>query len=111
MTMWVTREHPKIDRIACPRLIRRFVEPGREGRASGEVYAVSVPRDEAIREHGAEVPPAMGVGTVINLQAAGNGRGAITGDFVFTADEVVPVQRALVENSIEVTAIHTHMLH
>ena len=84
---------------------------GREGRASGEVYAVSVPRAEAIREHGAEVPPAMGVGTAINLQAAGNGKGAITGDFVLTADEVVPVQRALVENGIEVTAIHTHMLH
>jgi rhodanese-related sulfurtransferase len=24
---WVTREHPKIDRIACPRLIRRFINP------------------------------------------------------------------------------------
>jgi hypothetical protein len=27
---WVTREHPKIDRIACPWLIRRFIEPGAE---------------------------------------------------------------------------------
>jgi hypothetical protein len=26
MTKWVTRERPKIDRIACPWLIRRFVE-------------------------------------------------------------------------------------
>ena len=25
---WVTRERPKIDRIACPWLIRRFVDPG-----------------------------------------------------------------------------------
>ena len=24
---WVTRERPKIDRIACPWLVRRFVEP------------------------------------------------------------------------------------
>src|SRR6202051_63137 len=23
---WITREHPKIDRIACPWLIRRFIE-------------------------------------------------------------------------------------
>ncbi len=30
MTKWVTRERPKIDRIACPWLIRRFVEPGAE---------------------------------------------------------------------------------
>ena len=26
-TIWVTRERPKIDRIACPWLIRRFVDP------------------------------------------------------------------------------------
>jgi rhodanese-related sulfurtransferase len=42
-TLWVTRERPKIDRIACPWLIRRFVDP----RAvflfvgSSEVVAVS----------------------------------------------------------------------
>ncbi len=27
-TLWVTRHRPKIDRIACPWLIRRFVDPG-----------------------------------------------------------------------------------
>src|SRR6202007_2648744 len=27
---WVTREHPKIDRIACPWLISRFVNPKAE---------------------------------------------------------------------------------
>jgi rhodanese-related sulfurtransferase len=27
---WVTREHPKIDRIACPWLISRFIHPGAE---------------------------------------------------------------------------------
>jgi hypothetical protein len=27
---WVTREHPKIDRIACPWLIRRFIDPQAE---------------------------------------------------------------------------------
>ncbi len=26
-TVWVTRERPKIDRIACPWLVRRFVDP------------------------------------------------------------------------------------
>ena len=29
-TRWVTREHPKIDRIACPWLISRFVDPEAE---------------------------------------------------------------------------------
>ncbi len=27
-TVWVTRSRPKIDRIACPWLVRRFVDPG-----------------------------------------------------------------------------------
>ena len=27
-TRWVTRERPKIDRIACPWLIKRFIDPG-----------------------------------------------------------------------------------
>jgi hypothetical protein len=27
---WVTREHPKTDRIACPWLIRKFVDPNAE---------------------------------------------------------------------------------
>jgi rhodanese-related sulfurtransferase len=29
-TRWVTRERPKIDRIACPWLVRRFVDPAAE---------------------------------------------------------------------------------
>lgn len=27
-TIWVTRSRPKVDRVACPWLIRRFVDPG-----------------------------------------------------------------------------------
>ena len=27
---WVTREHPKTDRIACPWLVRRFIDPDAE---------------------------------------------------------------------------------
>jgi rhodanese-related sulfurtransferase len=27
-TVWVTRSRPKVDRIACPWLIRRFIDPG-----------------------------------------------------------------------------------
>jgi hypothetical protein len=52
---------------------------------------------------------ALSLGTMINRQAAGNGRGAITGDFVPTTADVVPVQHAPVENRIRVTAIHNHM--
>ncbi len=57
-----------------------------------------------------EVPPSMGLATAINFQPTGGGKAAITGDFVLTASEVNPVIRALRENGIEVTALHSHML-
>jgi hypothetical protein len=37
---WVTREHPKTDRIACPWLIRTFIDPAAE--------IVYVARDEVL---------------------------------------------------------------
>jgi rhodanese-related sulfurtransferase len=42
-TVWVTRERPKVDRIACPWLIRRFVDPMALFMfvASSEIAAVS----------------------------------------------------------------------
>jgi hypothetical protein len=39
-TKWVTREHPKIDRIACPWLIRRFIDPNAE--------FIYVPKDQVL---------------------------------------------------------------
>jgi rhodanese-related sulfurtransferase len=46
-TRWVTRERPKIDRIACPWLIRRFVDPGAEFLyvPASSVRAVAAERD------------------------------------------------------------------
>jgi len=83
---------------------------GHSGRVNGGVYQVSVPRRETIREAGRVVPPAMGVATAINFQPTGGGKAAITGDFVMVASEVNDVIRALQENGIEVTALHSHML-
>jgi hypothetical protein len=83
---------------------------GHGGKANGGVYQFSVPRAEKIMEAGMEVPPSMGVATAINFQPTGGGKAAITGDFVMIASEVNPVIRALRENGIEVTALHSHML-
>src|SRR5438045_1115007 len=83
---------------------------GAKGTNNSGVYGFSIPRAEAIKEHGASVPPAMGMGTVINFQPTGGGKAAITGDFVLIAKEVNPVLKALREHGIEVTAIHNHML-
>ncbi|MBA2712004.1 MAG: DUF1259 domain-containing protein [Rubrobacteraceae bacterium] len=83
---------------------------GRTGKVSGGVYQVSVPRAEKVTEAGMEVPPAMGVATALNFQPTGGKRAAVTGDFVLIGSEVNPVIRALKQNGIEVTALHTHML-
>ena len=83
---------------------------GVAGRLNGGVYQVSIPRAERIMEGGREVPPSMGVATAINFQPMDSGRAAITGDFVMTGREVNPVIRALRENGIDVTALHSHML-
>ena len=83
---------------------------GYPGHANGGVWQVSVPRRETIRDAGREVPPSMGVATAINFQPTGGGKAAITGDFVMTAGEVNKVIRALQQNGITVTALHSHML-
>jgi hypothetical protein len=84
---------------------------GRKGRNNNGIYQFSVPRAEPLTEDGMEVPEAMGSATAINFQPTGGGKAAITGDFVMTADEVNPVIKALRENGIEVTALHSHMLN
>ncbi len=52
----------------------------------------------------------MGLATLWNFQTTGNGKAAVTGDFVLTAKEVNPVIKALRQNEIAVTALHSHML-
>lgn len=84
---------------------------GHKGKANGGVYQFSIPRSGKVRDGGMEVPEAMGSAIAINFQPTGNGKSAITGDFVLTAKEVNPVLRDLRENGIEVTAIHNHMLN
>jgi hypothetical protein len=83
---------------------------GRSGKMNGGTFQFSVPRAEKITDDGMEIPPAMGVATAINFQATGNGRAAVTGDFVLLGSEVNPVLRTLRENGIAVTALHSHML-
>ena len=47
---WVTRENAKVDRIACPWLIRRFIDP--------DAQFLYVPADEvmAVAEHEGAIP-------------------------------------------------------
>jgi len=83
---------------------------GHAGKANGGVYQFGIPRAEKITEHGMTIPASMGLATAIHFQPTGNGRAAITGDFVVIASEVNPVIRALQSGGIAVTALHSHML-
>jgi hypothetical protein len=84
---------------------------GRTGAVKGGVLSIGVPRPEKITMMGVELPPAMGMATSINVQSAGNGKVAATGDFVMIDDEVNPIIKALRAHNIAVTALHNHMLH
>jgi hypothetical protein len=84
---------------------------GREAKiAKGGVVQISVPRAEPITDNGMELLPTTGVTTALNFQPLGDGRAAITGDFVLIAAEVNPVAQALQAAGIEVTALHNHHL-
>jgi hypothetical protein len=83
---------------------------GRGGRVNNGILQVTVPRAERITEGGTELLPAMGVATVLNFQPTGDGKAAITGDFVLISREVNAVARTLREHGIQVTALHNHAL-
>ena len=81
-----------------------------KGTINGGVYQVNIPRAESITEGGMAVPPSMGTAIAINFQPTGSGKAAITGDFVLLGREVNPVLKAMRDNGIEVTALHSHMI-
>ena len=81
-----------------------------KGTATGGIYQFGIPRREPATEGSMTVSPAMGGANGINFQPTGNGKAAITGDFLVTGNEVNPLIQALRQGDIEVTAIHSHML-
>jgi hypothetical protein len=83
---------------------------GYSGKVNGGILQFAIPRVEQITDSGIAVPPSMGTATAINFQPTGNGKAAISGDFVMLAKEVNPVIRALRTHGIEVEAMHNHML-
>jgi hypothetical protein len=96
----------------APEIDQKQVEAalGRPGKVNGGILQVSVARAEKITENGMELLPAMGVSTALNFQPIGDGKAAITGDFVLIGREVNPVAKALREHGIQVTALHNHAL-
>jgi hypothetical protein len=83
---------------------------GANGTYEDGVLQYRMPRAEKVTENGMEIPSSLDVATVIKLQPLPDRQAALVGEFVLVAAEVQPVFRALNDNGIMVTAIHSHML-
>ena len=84
---------------------------GHSGQMNRGVYKVTIGRpDVNLQEHGAPVSTFMGFNTWASWQGTPE-KAAVAGDFTMLKDEVAPVIKALVENGIEVVAVHNHMVH
>lgn len=84
---------------------------GNKAEMSKGVYKYTIGRpDVDLREHGTKVTTFLGFNTWAAFQGTPE-KAAVAGDFVMLEDEVEPVLKALVENGIEVVALHNHMVH
>ncbi len=84
---------------------------GIRGRALGNIVQMStvlVPGQ--VTMEGRVLNPALAYGTPINIQVLDQGRAVATGDFSIPAEKVGPVFRALTQNGIGATALHSHLI-
>jgi hypothetical protein len=84
---------------------------GTTGEMSRGVYKHTIGRpDIDLKDHKNEVSTFLGFNTWAAWQGTPE-KAAVAGDFAMLEDEVAPVIKALIENEIEVVAVHNHMVH
>jgi hypothetical protein len=84
---------------------------GNKGELSKGVYKYTIGRpDVQLVEHGIPISSFMGFNTWAAWQGTPE-KAAVAGDFTMLENEVAPVIKTLVENGIEVVAVHNHMVH
>lgn len=84
---------------------------GYKAEMSKGVYKYTIGRpDVKLTEHGAPVSTFLGFNTWAAFQGTAD-KAAVAGDFTMLENEVEPVLKALIENGIEVVALHNHMVH
>jgi hypothetical protein len=84
----------------------------RPGDFKDGVLKVNVPRsDLKVSVAGVATPTPFGFGGWVAFTRAAHGMDVVMGDLVLTEDEVNPVMSALLDNGIEVTALHNHFFH
>ena len=84
---------------------------GYKGEMSKGVYKYTIGRpDVSLKEHDVVVSTFLGFNTWAAFQGSPD-HAAVAGDFTMLESEVGPVIKALIENGIEVVAVHNHMVH
>ena len=84
---------------------------GKKGDFKDGVLKVNLPRaDLAVTIAGRPAPTPFGFGGWVAL-TPGDQQQVLMGDLVLTEDEVNPVMSALLDNGLEVTALHNHFFH
>lgn len=92
-----------------PEILDSFL--GSKGEMSRGVYKHTIGRpDVELKDHDAAVSTFLGFNTWAAWQGTME-KAAVAGDFAMLENEVAPVIKALVENGIEVAAVHNHMVH
>ena len=82
---------------------------GRSGDYKADVFKVSIPRNDlTVTVAGVATPTPFGFGGWIAMTKGTGGLDVMMGDLVLTEDEVNPVMSALLDNGLEVTALHNH---
>src|SRR6202162_2310968 len=76
----------------------------------GGVHKYGLPRsDLMITVDGVAIKPALALGSWIGFMPTGTGA-MFMGDLVLTEKEIEPVMKRLIDDGIEITAIHNHLL-
>src|SRR5438309_10920647 len=81
----------------------------RKGDFKAGVLKVNIPRsDLKMTIQGLSTPTPFGFGGWVALTKGADGAEVMMGDLVLLQEEVNPVMSALLDNGIEVTALHNH---
>src|SRR5438874_2503758 len=84
---------------------------GRQGDYAANVLKVNIPRsDLTVTVAGVKTPTPFGFGGWVAMTKGDGGMNVLMGDLVLTQNEVNPVMSALLDNGLEVTALHNHFL-
>ena len=84
---------------------------GKQGDYKANVLKVNIPRnDVSVTVANVKTPTPFGFGGWVAMTKGTGGMDVMMGDLVLLQDEVNPVMSALLDNGIDVTALHNHFL-